>query len=108
MNNFDRLYFFVSSFLGAIALQPAPPVEGRPVPQVVWPVRIDCNSSDPEATLKECQIELTKMDIPNPPQSFVAGFQCQTGIIIMFIHVSLCMCHFRPSLAQVRHTQLVI
>ena len=75
---------------GAVALLPARPLPDLPPPQVVWPVIITCKSSDPNASLDTCSIELTDEDIsnqfsfsdvPRPLQSFVAGFQCRKGMI---------------------------
>ena len=82
--NVDYELFIMSSIitpltLGAVALQPAPPIPGYPLSQVIWPVHIVCNSSDPNATLDDCLIQLTNDNIPYPPQSSTVGFQCRRG-----------------------------
>ena len=85
VNQIMEILLFI---LGAVALLPARPLPDIPPPQVVWPVIITCKSSDPNASLDTCSIELTDTDISNqfsfsrPLQSFVAGFQCRKGMML--------------------------
>ena len=77
--------------IGAVALLPAQPLTGLPTPQVVWPVIITCNSSNPNASLDDCSIALTDEDLQSRlflgiTQS-IAGFQCRKGNIIIMHNI---------------------